>query len=132
MAAIKSVSKLEDKVSSELWKRGLRFRRNKKSLFGRPDISIEKYKIVIFIDSCFWHQCPIHGNMPKTNIDYWQKKLNRNVERDRKVTEYYLEGNWNILRVWEHSFRENFPGAIDEITTFIIKTKSKYAEDFFK
>ncbi|MCP1531669.1 DNA mismatch endonuclease (patch repair protein) [Bacillus velezensis] len=61
MQAIKSKSKLEDKVSSELWRRGLRFRRNVKSLFGKPDIAIKKFKIVIFIDSCFWHDCSFHG-----------------------------------------------------------------------
>nr|WP_290370143.1 hypothetical protein [Peribacillus sp. Bi134] len=47
------------------------FRRNTKNLFEKPDISIKKYKVVIFIDSCFGHQCPIHGNMPKTNLEYW-------------------------------------------------------------
>jgi DNA mismatch endonuclease (patch repair protein) len=66
MQAIKSQSQLENLVSKELWKKGLRFRKNAKDLFGKPDISIKKYKIVIFIDSCFWHCCNLHGNMPKT------------------------------------------------------------------
>lgn len=119
MAAIKSVSKLEDKIAKELWNRGFRFRRNQKSLFGKPDISIKKYKIVIFIDSCFWHHCPIHGNIPKSNTDYWISKLKRNVERDREVTEYYLKRGWNILRIWEHSFKEDFQNSVDEIDKFI-------------
>lgn len=53
MAGIKSISKLEDRVASTLWRKGLIFRRNSKSLMGKPDISIKKYKLVIFIDSCF-------------------------------------------------------------------------------
>src|SRR5699024_2138727 len=102
MKAIKSISKLESIVSNELWNKGYRFRRNTKDLFGKPDISIKKYKVVIFIDSCFWHQCPMHGNIPKTNTEFWKKKLKRNVERDKEVSEYYIEKNWYIKRVWEH------------------------------
>ncbi|MES9779227.1 DNA mismatch endonuclease Vsr, partial [Bacillus velezensis] len=78
MRSIKSESKLEQRITSELWRRGLRFRRNVKSLFGKPDIAIKKYKIVIFIDSCFWHNCPKHGHIPKSNIQYWNEKLLRN------------------------------------------------------
>ncbi len=90
MQAIKSKSKLEDKVTKELWRRGYRFRKNTRNLFGKPDISIKKYKVVIFIDSCFWHSCPIHGNSPKTNSEFWIKKLNRNRERDEEVNRYYF------------------------------------------
>lgn len=82
MKTIKSVSKLESTVSKALWRKGFRFRRNTVDLYGKPDISIKKYKIVIFIDSCFWHKCPLHANLPKSNIGYWQRKLNRNAERD--------------------------------------------------
>lgn len=60
MSSIRAVSKLESIVASELWKKGYRFRRNTRKMMGTPDISIKKYKIVIFIDFCFWHQCPIH------------------------------------------------------------------------
>ncbi|MGP4106772.1 very short patch repair endonuclease [Virgibacillus sp. L01] len=125
MSAIKSVSKLEDRISTELWKRGHRYRRNEKSLFGKPDFSIKKYKTVVFIDSCFWHQCPIHGNMPKNNRDYWNKKLERNIQRDKEVTDYYELKGWNILRVWEHEFKQDFSQAVDNIVNFIEKAKGK-------
>ena len=68
MQAIKSKSKMEDLVAKELWKRNIRYRRNVKTLFGKPDIAIKKYKVVIFIDSCFSHHCPLHTRMPKSNI----------------------------------------------------------------
>jgi DNA mismatch endonuclease, patch repair protein len=118
MRAIKSQSALENKVSKELWRLGLRFRKNAK-LFGKPDISIKKYKIVIFIDSCFWHCCPIHGNMPKSNRDYWEKKLERNKLRDIEVNKYYFDKGWNVLRVWEHEFKEDFNRALNKIASFI-------------
>ncbi|MDX6156579.1 very short patch repair endonuclease [Bacillus subtilis] len=119
MQAIKSESKLEKKVCSDLWRRGLRFRRNVKSLLGKPDIAIKKYKIVVFIDSCFWHSCNIHGHIPKSNTEYWHTKLKRNKVRDSKVTSYYKAKGWNILRVWEHDFKEDFNQAVDKIEKFI-------------
>lgn len=123
MKAIKSVSKLENIVSSELWKRGYRFRRNTKSLKGTPDISIKKYKVVIFIDSCFFHYCPLHGNMPQTNKEFWEKKLQRNVERDKEVNNHYKEKDWNLLRIWEHEIKEDLKGTLDKIAEFIERAK---------
>lgn len=119
MQAIRSISKLEGIVSKSLWHKGYRFRRNTKNLFGKPDISIKKYKIVIFIDSCFWHQCPMHGNMPKTNVEFWRAKLERNMKRDREVNEYYRKKGWNIKRIWEHEIKEEFENIIKELEDFI-------------
>ncbi|MFD1361248.1 very short patch repair endonuclease [Lentibacillus salinarum] len=124
MAAIKSISKLENIVSRELWQRGIRFRRNTKDLYGKPDFSIKKYKVVIFIDSCFWHQCPLHGNMPKNNRDFWKRKLTRNVERDRDVTNVYKENGWHILRVWEHELKDDFDRTLESVIDFINKAKN--------
>ncbi|MCY9221646.1 very short patch repair endonuclease, partial [Bacillus licheniformis] len=105
------------------WKKGYRFRKNSKTLFGKPDISIKKYKIVIFIDSCFWHVCPLHSNEPKSNQDYWKSKLLRNQQRDKKVNEYYRENGWHIKRIWEHEIKENFDKAIADTCDFIDKVK---------
>lgn len=121
MQAIRSISQLESIVSQELWNKGYRFRRNTKDLFGKPDISIKKYKIVIFIDSCFWHQCPLHGNVPKTNVEYWKPKLERNVERDKEVDEYYKQKGWNIKRIWEHEVKKDLEKVVTEIGGFIDK-----------
>lgn len=123
MRAIKSKSKLEEKVTKGLWNKGVRFRRNTKELFGKPDISIKKYKIVIFIDSCFWHQCPLHSNIPKNNREFWEKKLKRNAERDREVNNYYLENEWKLKRVWEHDINNNLYEVIDELIEFINESK---------
>ncbi|MBS2970386.1 very short patch repair endonuclease [Metabacillus sp. KIGAM252] len=113
-------TKLEEKVTKALWWRGIRFRKNVKGLRGTPDIAIKKYKIVIFIDSCFWHACEIHGNRPKKNVDFWNKKLDRNIERDMEVSEYYHKKEWHILRVWEHELKKDtFPETIERIYDFI-------------
>jgi len=125
MQAIRSISQLESIVSKELWNKGYRFRRNTKDLFGKPDISIKKYKIVIFIDSCFWHQCPIHGNMPKTNVEYWKPKLERNVERDKEVDEYYKQKGWNIKRIWEHEVKKDLEKVVMEVAKIIDKARVK-------
>lgn len=123
MKAIRSQSKLENIFTKALWKKGYRFRKNSKTLFGKPDISIKKYKIVIFIDSCFWHVCPLHSNEPKSNQDYWKSKLLRNQQRDKKVNEYYRENGWHIKRIWEHEIKENFDKAIADTCDFIDKVK---------
>ena len=125
MGKIRAVSKLETLVTNELWGRGYRFRRNVRSLKGTPDIAIKKYKVVVFIDSCFWHLCPVHGKIPKTHVEFWTEKLTRNQERDREVNEFYEEKEWNILRIWEHEIRGDFEGAIQKMTHFIDKAKYK-------
>lgn len=128
MQAIRSQSKLENLVSRELWKKGLRFRKNDKSLFGRPDISIKKYKVVIFIDSCFWHACEYHGNRPKSNQEYWDKKLSRNKTRDMEVNEYYRARNWYIKRVWEHEIKEDLDGVVNNLFNFIERAKMETSD----
>lgn len=126
MKSIRAQSKLENSVSRELWKRGHRFRKNVRSLYGTPDIAIKKYKIVIFIDSCFWHHCPIHGKIPKSNREFWTKKLMRNKMRDEEVNVYYKEKGWHIKRVWEHEIREDFDKVVDELSDFIHEIKKSY------
>lgn len=123
MQAIKSQSELENSVTKSLWKKGIRFRKNVKNLYGKPDIAIKKYKVAIFIDSCFWHACPIHGTCPKSNQEFWDKKLQQNVERDKKVNDYYEKEGWNILRVWEHEIKKDFDLTVDKIFMFINNTK---------
>lgn len=126
MRAIRSTgSSLENKVTKQLWKKGVRFRKNVRKLVGIPDIAIQKYKIVIFIDSCFWHSCPIHGNMPNSNREYWEKKMQRNVERDNEVNKYYSELGWKVLRIWEHEVKYDFEDTIEKIVRWVNESKSE-------
>ena len=118
-------TRLEDKVTHELWKQGIRFRKNTSDLLGKPDIAIKKYKVVIFIDSCFWHSCELHGHIPKSNVDYWTNKLSKNKQRDIAVTSYYNDHHWNILRIWEHEIKSDFSGTIARIIDFINYSKQR-------
>jgi DNA mismatch endonuclease (patch repair protein) len=124
MSAIRSKeTKLEIMVRKELWKRGIRYRKNVRDLFGNPDIAIKKYKLAVFLDSCFWHCCPIHFRKPSSNTDFWDKKLRRNIIRDKEVTEYYARKGWAILRFWEHEVKDNMSGITDEIINYINRYK---------
>ena len=75
-------------------------------IYGRPDFTNKKEKIAIFIDGDFWHKCPVHFRLPKTNRKFWKKKINQNVLRDRQVNAKLRKEGWKIIRVWEHSIKK--------------------------
>lgn len=124
MGAIRAQSKLENLFSKALWHRGIRFRKNVRKLKGTPDVVIQKYQIVIFVDSCFWHGCPLHFKRPKSNQEFWDKKINRNRERDKEIDKYYIERGWNLKRIWEHEIRTDLEKTVEGTVTFINKAKS--------
>lgn len=126
MGAIRAQSKLENIFSKSLWRRGLRYRKNVRKLKGTPDVVIQKYKIVIFVDSCFWHGCPVHFKRPKSNQEFWDKKIARNRERDREIDEYYIDKGWNVKHIWEHEIRTDLEGTTDETMKFINAIKATY------
>lgn len=101
MSAIHSKNtKPEIELRKALWAKRLRFRK----YFGkeRIDIAYPKQKIAVFVDGCFWHGCPIHSHIPKSNQKYWIPKLKKNIERDHaKNKRLEIEG-WKVLRFWEH------------------------------
>lgn len=97
---------IEISLARALWHKGLRYRKNVSSMFGKPDLALQKYRTVIFVDSCFWHKCPIHRSLPATRKKFWYKKLDNNVERDKAVNSYYHDKGWHVFRVWEHDMKE--------------------------
>jgi DNA mismatch endonuclease (patch repair protein) len=97
-------------IRQELHRRGLRFRVNHPALPGRPDITFTRARLAVFVDGCFWHQCPQHGVMPKHNREWWQAKLCRNIERDREKDAALSELGWQVRRFWEHED----PGTVAE------------------
>ena len=96
----------EIQLRSELHRRGLRFRKDLPlrvpGRVVRPDVAFTRARIAVFIDGCFWHACPLHGNQPRVNTDYWRPKLARNVARDRAVDAALKGAGWRVLRAWEH------------------------------
>jgi DNA mismatch endonuclease (patch repair protein) len=99
-------TKPEVAARSALHARGLRFRKDYLiRLAGRtvrPDIVFTRQKVAVFVDGCFWHRCPIHGNDPKVNTAYWKPKLDRNVARDRAIDIDLAAVGWKVIRAWEH------------------------------
>ena len=96
-------TKPEILIRSMLHQQGFRFRLHIGNLPGKPDIVLAKYNTVIFVHGCFWHQhkkC-IDGRIPSSNKEYWRKKLELNIERDRKNMRQLHNQNWKVVVVWE-------------------------------
>ena len=108
MAAIKGKdTKPEMIVRKYLFSRGLRFRVQVRKLPGTPDIVLSKYKTVIFVNGCFWHRhegCK-YFRLPKSNVEFWKEKIERNIERDRESMQALLDLEWKVIRVWECELR---------------------------
>ena len=107
-------------VRRELYAQGLRYRVDWRPLPDfrtRADIAFTRQHVLVFIDGCFWHGCPIHATTPKTNIDYWVPKLQRNIERDREFTRLLQDRGWQVLRFWEHEDPETIVRTIRNAVT---------------
>lgn len=77
------------------------WRRHQK-VFGKPDFIFRTMKLAVFVDGCFWHGCPIHAGYPSSNSEFWRKKLERNIVRDRLVNLELKQRGWRVLRIWQH------------------------------
>ena len=95
-------TKPEKSLRRALWHRGRRFRKNYNVSGIRVDIAFPKAKVAVMVDGCFWHGCPIHYRRPKGRQDYWDNKLIRNLERDRRNEDDLKEMGWQVVRIWEH------------------------------
>lgn len=89
-------------VRRTLHRMGYRFRLHRKDLPGHPDITLPRHKKVIFVHGCFWHghDCP-RGKRPATNQEFWNRKLNRNLERDIKAQAALVAAGWSVLVLWD-------------------------------
>lgn len=109
-------TKPEIRLRSALHRRGHRFRKDHLLRVGtvrvRPDVLFTRWKVAVFVDGCFWHGCPDHHHVPKSNGDYWVPKLAANVESDRRVDAALTEAGWIVLRIWEH---DDVAGAVAQI-----------------
>ena len=108
MAAIKGKdTKPEMIVRKYLFSKGLRYRLHDKKLPGNPDIVLSKFKTVIFVNGCFWHgheRCK-YFRLPKSNVEFWKRKIERNIERDRETMHTLLDLGWKVISIWECELR---------------------------
>lgn len=99
-------TRCEVALRSALHAAGLRYRKDHLLRVGdvrvRPDVVFTRAKVAVFVDGCFWHGCPQHGRVPKSNQAYWVPKLERNQERDALVDRELASHGWEVVRIWEH------------------------------
>lgn len=109
-------------VRSELHKLGFRFRLHCRKLPGKPDIILPKHRVVVFVHGCFWHghNCRFF-QWPKSNRDFWENKINRNVARDREVVQQLTEMGWRVLQIWECCIRGQSPQSISKTMKSVSK-----------
>ncbi len=125
MSRIRSKNtKPEELVRKYLFSFGLRYRKNDKRYPGSPDIVFPKYKTVVFVNGCFWHMHVDNPcfSMPKTRRDFWEKKLNRNHQRDIQNIEKLESMGWRVIVVWECELKPKFRAKrlnalVNEITS---------------
>lgn len=103
MSHIRSTNtKPEELVRKYLFSRGLRYRKNVRTLPGTPDIVLKKYNAVVFVNGCFWHHHDCNRFVwPKSNSEYWHNKIDRNVQRDRDNAVALEHQGWRVLTIWE-------------------------------
>ena len=111
-----------------LHRMGYRFRLQRRDLPGNPDIVLPKYRTVIFVHGCFWHGCPTckHAKVrPATNTEYWGKKLNRTIERDKNNIAALEQIGWTVIVIWEcETLKREHEKLIDKLQKILSGNKT--------
>lgn len=118
MRRIKSLNtSIELILRKALWAEGIRYRKNCKDVFGKPDLCFKSKKLAVFCDSEFWHgKQLLEGKyIPKTNTDFWVNKISKNIERDNYVNQILSEKGWTILRFWGEDIKNNTQVCVEKI-----------------
>ncbi len=118
MRAVKSKgSRIETVLQKELWHRGLRYRKNAKQIYGKPDIAFIGKKIAVFCDSEFFHgyDWENHKSDIKSNRDFWIPKIERNMQRDIEVNEKLRSDGWTVIRFWGNDIKKDLSHCADII-----------------
>lgn len=110
-------SEIELTLRKTLWRRGIRYRKNVKTVFGHPDIAFITKRIAVFVDSEFWHGFDWENrkNDIKTNRDFWIPKIERNIRRDIEVNDYLCQDGWIVVRFWGENIKKNCEICADDI-----------------
>tara|TARA_R110000868_G_scaffold37619_4_gene132875 strand:+ start:25876 stop:26340 length:465 start_codon:yes stop_codon:yes gene_type:complete len=104
-----------------LWNKGVRYRINSKKLPGKPDVSIQKYKLAIFIDGEFWHgyNWDERRNKIKSNRGFWVPKIERNMQRDEEVNQLLEDMDYTVFRFWEQDVKNELDKCINDVLIFL-------------
>ncbi len=118
MQAIRSKgTKDEVLLEKALWQRGYRYRKNDKTVYGKPDMTFKKRKVVIFVDSEYFHgkDWDTEKYRIKTNRDFWWTKIEGNMKRDNQVNQHLQAEGWKVLRFWSKEIRKDLISCINII-----------------
>lgn len=133
MAGIRAKNTIPERiVRKELFARGIRFRLHAKGLSGRPDLVLRKYRAVIFVHGCFWHghDCKFF-RMPRTNIRFWEAKINGNKKRDAENASKLRREGWRVLVLWECALRGLCEYKLDLVMARVygwLHSKNRFSE----
>ena len=125
MSAVKSRgTSFEVALGKALWSSGLRYRKNNKTVFGKPDFTFKKHRLAVFVDSEFFHGKDFYTKKkPATNAEFWEKKISRNMERDIEVNAHLEAAGWTVLRFWSEEVKKNIAGCVGAIKAAIEEAK---------
>ncbi len=126
MKAIKSKdSDIEVLLRKALWTKGIRYRKNVKSVYGHPDIAFIGKKVVVFCDSEFWHgyDWDTRKKALDSNKDYWIAKIERNIDRDNEVNKYLTSQGWTVLRFWGREIKKDTDNCVKKIEQALNNSK---------
>lgn len=118
MQAIRNkATKDEVLLAKALWQRGHRYRKNDKTVFGKPDLTFTRYKLAIFVDGEYFHgkDWDTEKHRIQTNKDFWWTKIEGNMKRDIQVNEELVKNGWKVLRFWSKEIRKNLANCIKKI-----------------
>ncbi|QOR74099.1 very short patch repair endonuclease [Cruoricaptor ignavus] len=124
-------TKIEVLLGKAMWAQGLRYRKNNRKIIGTPDFTFAKYKVAVFADGDFWHgkDWEKRRNKVGANAGFWYDKIERNIERDYKVTKQLCENGWTVLRFWETEIRQDADECARKVKAAIDLAKEKIAEE---
>jgi DNA mismatch endonuclease (patch repair protein) len=110
-------TKEEVLLAKKLWQRGHRYRKNSKDIFGKPDLSFQKYQLAIFVDSEYFHgkDWETEKYRINTNREFWWAKIEKNIKRDKQVNDELNRIGWKVLRFWSKEIRNNLSHCVTKI-----------------
>ena len=111
-------------LRKSLWSANLKgYRLNVNKLIGKPDIVFTSKRIAIFVHGCFWHRCnKCNPNFPKSNIEFWNKKFSKNIERDNHNLAQLIALNWKVIIIWECQIKKDIGAVVEAIKIDLLKS----------
>lgn len=126
MQAVKAKgSVIEVTLAQALWEKGYRYRKNDKSVFGKPDLTFKKLKVAVFVDSEFWHgrNWSKRKHDHKSNQDFWIAKIEKNIQRDKAVNKRLKSEGWTVIRLWGNEIKKNIAYCVLKVEEAINTSK---------